>query len=232
MLFYIVLINLFELIAAIVGTIYIRKYRGDKISRYFVYFLWITVLFDTFFSWFPFLIVKQESLFFLKDTFLFENHWAYNSYDILSFSFYLFLFLNYIESLRVKKVGLYVIIVFIITSLLNLMFSGVFYKSPALYSLIIGTLLLLVFIVYFYFQVLQSDKILDFYKILIFYISVGALVYHILVNPIFIYGEYYSKESPNYHKIYISILTFANIFMYTCYTIGFVVCSRKNKSYY
>ncbi len=228
---YLILINFFELLAAVVGTVYITKYRVDKISRYFVYFLWVTVLFDTFFSWFPFLIFNHESLHFLKNTFLYENHWAYNSYDIISFSFYLFLFLNYIESLKVKKIGFYVILIFIITSLLNLAFSGVFFKSPALYSLIIGTLLLLIFIVYFYFQVLQSDKILDFYKILVFYISVGTLVYHILVNPIFIYGEYYSEESPNYHKIYRSILTFANIFMYTCYIIGFLVCLRKNKSY-
>lgn len=229
---FLLIINFFEIVTAIIGTIYITKYREDKISRYFVYFLWFTALFDTFFGWFPSLIINWDKLFFLKGTFLYENHWAYNSYDIISFSFYLLFFLNFIESAKVKKIGLYLIISFIVTSLLNLIFSDVFFKSPALFSLIIGTLLLLVFIVYFYFQVLQSDKILDFYKILVFYVSVGALVFHVLVNPIFIYGEYYSKESPNFHEIYRSILTFANIFMYTCYIMGFMVCYKKNKSYY
>lgn len=228
---FLTVINLFELLAATIGTIYITKYREDRITRYFVYFLWFTVLFDTFFGWFPSLIINNEQLCFLEETFLYDNHWAYNSYDIISFSFYLFFFLNFIESTRVKKIGFFLILFFIITSLLNLIFSGVFFKSPALYSLILGTLLLLIFIVYFYFQVLQSDKILDFYKVLVFYISVGALVFHILVNPIFIYGEYYSEESPNFHEIYRSILTFANIFMYTCYVIGFIICYKKNKSY-
>ncbi|MDH7444117.1 hypothetical protein [Aquimarina sp. 2201CG14-23] len=230
---FLLIINFFEIVTAIFGTVYIKKYREDKISRYFVYFLWFTALFDTFFGWMPSLIENYDQLFFLKDTFLYKNHWAYNSYDIISFSFYLFFFLNFIESTKAKKIGVYSIILFIVTSLLNLILSGVFFESPALFSLILGTLLLLFFIIYFYFQVLQSDKILDFYKILVFYISVGALVFHILVNPIFIYGEYYSNtKSPEFVEIYRSILTFANIFMYTCYTIGFIVCSRKNRSYY
>lgn len=229
---FLVLINLFEFIAALVGTVYITKCRGDRISRYFVYFLWFTTLFDTFFTWFPVLIKNYDRLLFLKDTFLFKNHWAYNSYDLISFSFYLFFFLNFIESVKIKRIGGYLIITFLFTSLLNLFFSGVFFKSPALFGLIVGTLLLLVFIVYFYFQVLQSDKILNFYKILVFYISVGALVFHLLVNPIFIYGEYYkTAKSPEFVGIYRSILIFANIFMYTCYTIGFIVCYKKNKSY-
>lgn len=229
---FLILVNLFEFIAAIVGTIYITKCREDKISRYFVYFLWFTALFDTFFTWFPVLIKNYDQLFFLKDTFLYKNHWAYNSYDMISFSFYLFFFLNFIESTRVKKIGWYLIISFLVASFFNLLFSGVFFKSPALFGLIAGTLLLLVFIVYFYFQVLQSDKILNFYKILVFYISVGALVFHILVNPIFIYGEYYkTAKSPEFVEIYRSILIFANIFMYSCYTIGFLICSKKNKSY-
>ena len=228
---FLLVINLFELVAAVSGSIYIHKYREDLLSRYFVYFLWFTAFFDITFGWLPTFIRDFDQLTFLENTFLYYNQWAYNTYDVISFSFYLFYFSNFLESSRLKKLSRIFIIIYVVTSLAYLVFSGVYFSSPSLYGLLIGTIFLLFLIIGYYFQVLKSDKILVFHKNLVFYFSIGALVFHVLVNPIFIYGQYYEKKSPEFIEIYRLILTAANIFMYTCYTIGFIICWRKNKSY-
>jgi len=229
---FLVVINFFEVLAAIAGSLYITKYRADQFSRYFVYFLWFTAFVDIISGWVPSLVLDTESFSFLKDTIFANNQWMYNTYDLVSFSIYLLFFINFIKARRIKKIGVYILVFYIITSILNLIFSGVFFKAPSMYNLILGTILLLLFIIYYYFEVLQSDQILDFYKVIAFYISIGALVFHIVVNPVFIYGEYYKNhKSPEFVQIYRIILTAANIFMYTCYTLGFIICMRQKKHY-
>ncbi|GGX25816.1 hypothetical protein GCM10007384_28640 [Aquimarina muelleri] len=229
---FLIVINFFEIVAAIVGTIYITKCREDNFSRYFVCFLWFSAFVDIVFGWLPTLIYYTEQFSFLKETIFSNNQWAYNAFDLINFSFYLLFFINFIDSYKIKKIGVYILIGYVITSLLNLVLSGNFFETPMIYNLILGTLLLILFIIYYYYQILQSEQILDFYKTITFYVSVGALVFHIIVNPVFIYGEYYNNEkSPEFVQIYRIILTTANIFMYSCYTIGFIVCLRKNKSY-
>ncbi|EZH72185.1 hypothetical protein ATO12_24950 [Aquimarina atlantica] len=229
---FLIVINFFEIAAAIVGTIYITKYREDHFFRYFVYFLWFSAFVDTVFGWLPTLIHYTEQFSFLKGTIFSNNQWSYNVFDLINFSFYLLFFIHFIDSYKVKKTGVYILIGYITTSLLNLVFSGKFFEAPMIYNLISGTLLLILFIIIYYYRILQSERILDFYKMMPFYVSVGALVFHIIVNPVFIYGEYYNNDkSPEFVQVYRIILTAANIFMYTCYIIGFIVCSRRNKSY-
>ncbi|RZS92488.1 hypothetical protein EV197_2626 [Aquimarina brevivitae] len=220
-----------EIVAAVVGTMYIQKYREDRFSRYFVYFLWFIAIFDTTFGWLPTLIGNYKTLAFLRESFLAENQWAYNLFDLISFSFYLSFFTHYIESLTIKRISKSLTIGFVLSAIIYLVFSGSFFDSPSLFGLIIGTFLLVSLIILFYLQILQSETILNFYKFLPFYISIGALVFHVVVNPIFIYGQYYEKRSPEFIQVYRFILTAANIFMYTCYIIGFIICSKKKKSY-
>lgn len=227
-----IVINLFELIAAIVGTIYISKYRVEKPTRYFVSFLWFNVFVEIVFGWLPTFIENFKFFSLLEDTIFVQNLWIYNIYDIISFTFYLYYFTILIESELSRKIAKGFIVVFLICAILNLSFSGVFFETNSTFNAIFGTLLLVLYIIYFYFQMLQSEKILEFYKSFPFYVSVGALVFHLIVNPIFIYEQYYSHSvSSEFVRVFLTILTIVNIFMYSCYTIGFLVCYKKNNSY-
>jgi len=228
----VIIINLFELIAAIIGTIYISRYRVDRFTRYLVFFLWFTVFVEIIFGWLPTLIEEIIAFKFLENTIFAFNIWIYNIYDVISFTFYLLYFANLMESERHKNIGVKIVGVYIIFCIMNLSFSGVFFDTNSTFNAVIGTLLLVLYIIYFYFQMLQSEKILEFYKTIPFYVSVGALVFHLIVNPIFIYEQYYSNTvSPEFVRIFLTILTIVNIFMYSCYTIGFLICYKKNNSY-
>ncbi len=226
-----IIINFFEIIAAIAGIIYLTKYREDNLSRYFVIFLWFTVFVEIVFAWLPVCVYFLDSFSGLKNTIFAKNVWVYNIYDVISYSFYSFFFISLIDNTKVKGIAKLFLILYIGIGIFNLVFPDFFFDADSYPNVIIGTLMLLVIIFYYYFQLLQSDLILNFYKSLPFYVSIGLLVFNLILNPIAIYESYHNKSNPEFVEIYRYILTVTNIFMYTCYTIGFIVCSRKNKSY-
>lgn len=227
-----IIIHLIELLAAIIGVRYIQKYREDKISRYFVWFLWFVVTIETF-GLVPRLIKGVESLFFLKKTFFAEdNYWLYNPYLIVSLVFYIFFFSSHVKLKKNKNILRFLAILFFISAIVNLVFSKVFFEAISAYTFILGGVIIFVSIFLYFYEVFQSDNILYFNKLFPFYVAVGTLVFHLTVTPLLIYSKYYSESSnPEFVKIYTTILTIANVFMYTCYTIGFIVCYKKNNSY-
>jgi len=228
----IVITNVFELLAAITGTLYLQKYREDVSSRYFVYFLWFTVFVELFFGWLSICVEKFDFFSPLNDTVFRQNDWIYNVYDIVSFIFFSYIFIRLYENVNFKKVSILTSSLFILFAIINAAFSNEFYDGIVSLNFIFGSILILFLVILYFFQLLMSDKILDFYKMMTFYISVGVLVYHLTTTPIFIYWKYFSNSfSPKFVEIRQIIITIANIFVYTCYTLGFWICLKKNKSY-
>ncbi|AXT58868.1 hypothetical protein D1816_00385 [Aquimarina sp. AD10] len=230
--FGLIIVSLLELFAAILGTLYVVKYREDNPSRYFVMFLWLTVLVETI-GVIPTVVYSVPSLDYLKDSFWSKkNLWLYNSYLIISIIFYVFYIKLNLKSDFFRKVLVYFILFYGTTSVINLIFSDVFFEVYSSYSFLIGSILIFLCIGLYFYEILQSNAILSFGKLIPFYFSVGTLVFHLCVTPLFIYSKYLSNSiSPDFVSIYRLILTIANIFMYTCYSIGFIVCFKKNKSY-
>ncbi|SEM23227.1 hypothetical protein SAMN04487910_4493 [Aquimarina amphilecti] len=229
--FSLIFVHLLELIAAIFGTFYIFKYREDKSTRYFTYFLWLTVFVETV-GLIPNIIQSVESFGHLKETFWNQNFWLYNTYLILSFLFYLNYVKMNLKSSKLKKVLMIFFLIYGLSTIVNLVFSKVLFEAYSAYSFVVGSILLFFSIGLYYYEILQSNAILNFSRSIPFYFSVGTLVFHLCVTPLFIYSRYYSnRTSPEFVEVYALILTIANIFMYTCYIIGFLICSKKNKSY-
>ncbi len=226
------IINIFELLALVAGTIYITKYRAGFPARYFVFFLWLTFFVEIIFGWFPSLVYYVDSFSFLKGTLLEKNFWIYNIYHIINFYLYTSYFKWNINSSLSKKILNFLLVAFLISSSANLFLSNIFFTSLSSYTFIVGSVMFLLSISFYFFKMLKSDEVLSFNKTLPFYVAIGSLVYHLMITPIFIYDNYFNYEkNPDFVEVHEIILTSVNIFMYTCYTIGFFVCSRKNKSY-
>ncbi len=222
---------LFELSACVAGTLYISKYRDELNSRYFVYFLWLTFGVEAI-GTIPGLIYYYDMFPFLKETWFESNHWLQNVYLIINFSFYVWYFNLQYKTKTFKRISKIVITIYIVLSILNLVFSDVYFKSISSFTYIVGTMLVMIFGFIYLFEVLQSDKILIFYKMIPFYVVLGSIIFHLLSTPLFIYSKYYSMEkSPEFVDIRKIILNSAIFFMYTCYTIGFLVCYKKNNFY-
>ncbi|WP_367587986.1 hypothetical protein [Aquimarina sp. 2201CG1-2-11] len=220
-----------EICAAILGAVYFYKNKLQDVSvKYLVVLLWLTVFFEIL-ALYPFFINTFEQLCFLEGTIFGYNTWVFNILIIISYSLYITYFRFNLSNQFLKKILMILVVFFMISTILNLIVSGVFFNELSTLTDVLGSLILLLSVLFYFFEVLQSDKVLIFYKLLPFYVSIGALVFHLVITPIDIYFEYTKHPNSNFFKIREYVLSSANIFMYTCYSIGFIVCLRKNKSY-
>lgn len=224
------LINLFEFIAFLTGVFYYQKNK-TKPTLYLVWFLGITV-FSELFSWYAY-FVNTGFLHFLKGTPFETNYWWANIYSILSYLFYINYFKWYLSTKRSINILNFVSIVFLVTSISEFIFSDDFFIKFVPILNILGTLLVFLSIAFYYLELLKSDQILQVQKSLPFYISVGALIFHLCTTPLFLYSSYYSNSvDPGFVSLYRQIIFGTNYLLYSIYIAGFLICSRKKDPYF
>jgi hypothetical protein len=222
---------LLEAVAIVAGFYFLRHKPLDTVTRYFVYFLVLTFSIETI-GHIPTLIYYYEELHFLKDTFWAQNFWLFNPYLILSFLVYINYFKWKINSLGARKILNILSVFYLVTAIGNLIFSDVFFTTFSSYTYMMGTLLVFLSISYYYYEILTSDRILVIKNSISFYISVAALIFHLVSTPLFIYFKYFDRSlSPEFINFYLILFMSVNIFMYTCFSIGFAICSQKKNSY-
>ena len=222
------LVILLEGFAAISGLYYFKKKPTDKAVGFFSYFLLLTFFVEVL-ALIPTIIYWNESLHFLKDTFLYSNFWLYNPYLIISFVVYILYFTWNISNRKIRQVVNTSLIFYTIICVINLIFSDVFFKSHSVVTYILGNFLLLGVIFYYYFEVLLSSKILNIKREISFYISFPALLFFLTTTPILIYYKYYTTQSPEFIKLSRSVLIGLSIFMYSSYSIAFLSLANKRK---
>lgn len=223
------IIFLFEFLAALTGILSLKKCR-EKPTRYFVFFLCLIFAVELVGHYSLFL--DHQAFAFLKETRFVKNHWLFNPYIIINFFFYTLFFVFYIRSKRIKKLIKSLLIFYLVSSIANIFIADILFSKLSTYSFVSGSILLLFTVLYYFYEIIQDDQILTFKTSFTFYVAIGALVFHLCVTPLFIYSIYFDeKHNPLFVKIYLTTLTLTNIFMYTCYIFGFIVCLKKNKSY-
>ncbi|HET7361312.1 MAG TPA: hypothetical protein VFI78_05195 [Salinimicrobium sp.] len=227
---YLSLINLLEFLAAISGTYYVSKTRKKTIVRKFVWFLWLTVFVEIVANYASVAYYSDYTYFsFVENTPFEANYWLYNIYSIIAFGVYITFFTVYLKNPRLRKILHTATLIYLIAAVINLFLSDEFFKAYAIFTFFAGTVLVTFSIGAYYFELLRSDRILNFYKLVPFYISVGALVYHLAFVPLVIYSRYFNAENPEFIEIYMNILLGINYFLYSIYILGFLICSRKRK---
>lgn len=223
------LINLFELLAFAFGVFYYSKNKS-KPTLYFVWFLGFTLLSEIF-SWYAY-FVDSGFLSFLKGTVLESNYWLSNIYGMISFLFYI----NYFKWYLLEKKSIRIInvfsVIFLVVSFCEILISGGFFNRFMPIANMLGTLLVFISIAFYYLELLKSDQILVVQRSLPFYVSVGALLFHLCTTPLFIYGAYYSNSiDPSFVNLYRHIIFDINILLYSIYIAGFLICSQTKNPY-
>lgn len=204
------LIKFLELLAAVIGTIYYKKY-AHSFLRYFLFLLWI--------------IAGVEWATWALKTFDIrsQNRFIYNILTTVQFIYY---FILYYKTIRKKKYKLLIqsfLIVFLVAVIINftfiqrLMLTMPFYS----YTYIIGAILLIVTIGLFFIEILNTEKVLYFKRYLMFWISIGLVLFHTSVIPYVISISFLPALQNS--NILLIILFALNIIMYSCFIIGFIV---------
>lgn len=219
------LIYILEIGAAVAGTFYLKRIEDvTSETRLFVYFLWFTVFVETVGIYPSYAYFNDYStLSFIKDTPFERNYWWYNSFNIIKFNVYFIFFIAQLDSQNKRKIFNACSLFFTFSAVINLLFSGIFFTASSAYTAILGTFLLCFMVMIYFYEMLNGDKILNFYKHIPFYVAIGVLVWHLVVTPLFIYSQYFSSKSPDFVALHTWVLTIMNIYLYGIFIIGFIL---------
>ena len=229
-LFSVIPIYLFELLAALAGTFYLnKKENNNNLNKYFVIFLWCTFFHEIVGAYSPIAYFSEYRYFgFVKGTVFERNIWQYNIYFIISFSFLIYYFKSILSDKKFKKRMGFVNLIYVLGSIIYLFISKDFFTNYSIFTLIVGSLLVTVNILLFYFRLLKTDKVLNLKIYLPIYISFGALFFYLCTIPLELFSVYFKAVNELYVNIRTNVILIANIFMYGTFITGFIVCAKDN----
>ncbi len=209
-----------EIIAAILGTIFYYKYKNTAF-KYVLFVLWFIVISETLGHFY-----RELHLYYTDEKGVKYNWWIFN---VLYTIVYPVLYLIYYKTLLTKKFRICIVIfivIFLLTSLINWVFLESFFTGSSKYPDIIGSLFLTICIIFYFVELLQSEKIISFQKSIPFWISVGLLIYHTSIIPFSVVKDTYALLSDEAIKKMFLINYILAIAMYCIFSFGFI-WSRK-----
>lgn len=225
---------IFEFIAAIAGIFYLLKTSsrkpGVKTFVYYLCFIFFADVFGIYAVWAYF--DNYETLPFLKNSPLHRNFWWYNIIHVVILLAYAQIFIRQLVSERMKKVRKVLsfgLILLVLYSIVCYSTFGEFLFEYDISVLILSAFFILICIGAYYYDILTSDKILQFNRDVVFFISIAILIYQLCIIPIQIYSVYFNLENPDFMIFYATVLRYGNIFLYSMFAIGFYMDYRFRK---
>lgn len=199
----------FEIGCAIIGTIYLSKVLRSKTLLYLIY-LYILCIIE---------VIGRYTI-------GYDNRWLYNVLGILEFGTFSFIFWKDQELKNSKKtIALLAALGGSAILAEALFFSDPPFKSYLSYSFSITSLFLSIMCLLYFWTLVKSDKIVHFSKILLFWLAMGLLVFHMCVLPITVVMNRIPDISSSNTLLVIQAIL--SIIMYCCFSIGFIWSSKK-----
>ena len=220
-----------ELLVLLFGIRFLKKKDNPtKTNKYLVYFLFFNLMIEIVGAYSPIAYFSDYKYFgFIENTNYVRNYWLYNSFFILNFSFYSYYFRSFLN-IKAKNTLSVLILLFIISSFISFIYSDVFFKEYSIFITITGSLLVLLSIVLFYFELLKTDRIINLKEYLPIYISIGVLIYNLCTTPLDIFSKYFNTGNYLYVNINSAVLFVANIILYSTFITGFIICAKDTKN--
>ncbi len=216
-----------EILAAITGILLYKKYKLTA-AKYFIWILVYIVIGDTF-GQYVFYIKNDGILSFLEGTVFERNYWwatlFWNIGIIVFFAFYYIKILKTERFIKIIKFGGSVFLVFSICYIV-LKWEDYFVRYFPVISLL-GALIICLCTVFYFIEILQSDRILTFSKSLNFYISASIFIWWLIITPLVFYDIYNVREDVNFIFLRWEIHLYANIFMYLTFTFALIWCNPE-----
>lgn len=176
---------------------------------------------------FLFIILTSESIGLYQSHHGRNNTQFYNGLTIFEFLFFLFIIRSIISSKRVKKIITFTIPAYLIAAVINILYIQVNLFHTLTYSL--GCLLIVIFCVYFFFELFKHAKFVSLKNNPAFWICSGLLFYYSCTLPLFGLVNVWKTISPVLLSNFTIITTILNGFLYSLFTIAFLCRNRFRK---
>ena len=215
---FVILINLFELLACLTGFVTIRKLQGS----YWYYFpFYLAVVFITEVS-------AEYITYALHNAYL--NTLIYKYFGIpIQFLFFYWIFYRYFST-GPRRVWVAVLSsVYIMCLLADLLYLGKmsFFAS---FSYMAGNIVLLVLILMFYIQFINSDEVQQYRYSMMFWVCLGMLLFYLGTLPFYGLRNMLYDQYTQLFYIYYYASFVLNYTMYIMFIIAFI-WARPNYSY-
>jgi hypothetical protein len=203
-------LNILELAAFVSSIIFWKKIKNSY-WKYFSLYLLLIVISET---------IGRYLTHHNMDT---ANHQFYNYFEIpMEFTFFYWLFYRAQNKSKFRWLPIVCAAVYCASWLTDIFYFSkmqfVFYS----FSYTVGNLLLLVLVLRFFIQLVTSDDILTFSQNMLFWVSLGALMFYLGTFP---YYGLRNSIAYNYREIYITysyIVYILDCFMYLMFIFSFV----------
>lgn len=209
-------IKYIELFTAIIGTIYYYKYRHTFLKHYLV-ILW----YITFTEFLGYTLRKLNILNY--------NAILYNLYHVINFVYLFLLYQKYISNTRQKNCVRVFVYLYLASFLVCMLFENYLYKVQTV-PFLLASVFLVISISFYFLEILNTDKVLYIRKNLLFWLSVGLLLYYVGNMPFRVIRNFY-EDIPNIYNIYVSFISIfiLSIIMNICIIIGFIWSEKDNQ---
>ncbi len=217
----------FEFIAVLTGLIFFKRYKKTTV-KIFIIFLVYTIFVEfmgAFLVYFrTFSVIRLIRSLGFSVNIWFNIFWLFGS--ILFVSYY------YHSLLKQKRHQIVVRILVVLFSVLMFLhitiYPQLFIKTHPPFYLISGLIVTSSSITLYFIELLKGDAILNILRTFGFYVSSGLLVWWLVITPVLFFDLYNTSADWDFANLKRFIFLFANIFMYSCFTIGLIVSNPKN----
>ncbi|MBT8254558.1 MAG: hypothetical protein KJN68_11345 [Bacteroidia bacterium] len=229
---YTLLTKTVEIIAAISGVFVYSKFKSTNVK----FFIWILIGIAILELIGGYTIYIERYIFLeplrnkIKGTKIETNHWMYTLFwkigATIAFVYYFLLWIKgpiFKNILKILTAGFIIVSAVVIGSNFSIFFNTSF-RSIGITS----SLLIMIAVVFYLIQILQSERILQFYKSINFIIAATLLIWYLITTPLIFYDIYFSRDDMPYVVLKSSILLFSNIFMYITFSIALLWCKPEN----
>jgi len=171
----------FQLVTALVGTYYFYKYKNNSVLKYFLVLIY-------------YMAINEFAARYYSLNFNFHNSFFFNIAQIFEFSFFLVLYQKTLTKNIYKKI----LFVFLVLYYLSILFFCVvdnFIEDFFGISYVIGSFFTSIGIIFYLAEILNSDRVFHLFRSLLFWISIGMLMYYVPSIPFWIVRKYFESSS-------------------------------------
>ena len=214
--------------SVVTGIITYKKYKNSP-SRYVIWFLAyaylvsVTMAYTRYVYSYEFLHTVRD---YLLGTFFEKNVWLSTLFwRIGATLFILFIYFKHFEKRAFKIIVRFISVLFFVISI-ALIFIDFSRLSKGYYEFHqVGSMTCILICVGLYFiELIQSERILNFNRLLMFYVSCAFLFFYLIINGLIFYERYFTIYDMTYVYLRTNIYLFANIFMYSMFTFALLWC--------
>ena len=218
------------ILAAVSGTVYLKKTKYRKLSV-FVYYLWLTVAVE-FIGGYTYLMQRNydyEWFISIKNSVFCYNMWFFNIYNFLTIGLLGIFYSDLLISKSLKIIVRSVFLIYSVFTLAYYIFTDAFFTMGLPFEDILATVIVTIYVICYFIELIRSEYILQYYKMPSFYISVALLSWQLIVTPLIIFNGFFRAVNTEFVTFRTLFFICINTLTYLCIVFGFWYSLYKNK---